>query len=312
MKRTAVIWDERFVRHRMGLTHPESPSRLLAIKQVLDGDGVGRDIERIKPRAATKEELCFIHDASYVERVERTAGGEMVHLDPDTVACSETWEAARYASGATIVLVDDVIKGKITNGFALVRPPGHHAEKGAAMGFCFFNNIAIGAEYARKICGLERIAIIDFDVHHGNGTQHAFYERDDVFFTSLHRLPFYPGTGAANETGAGKGKGATLNIPMEEGAGDDDYKKAFDKQIVPAVLKFAPHLILVSAGYDAHANDPLGGMRMTTDGFRWMAQMIADIAGECSQGRIVYVLEGGYDLKALRESVEATLEVMVA
>lgn len=312
MKRTAVIWDERFVRHRMGLTHPESPSRLLAIKQVLDGDGVGRDVERREPRAATKEELCYIHEAGYVEKVERTAGSEMVHLDPDTVACSETWEAARYAAGATIVLVDDVIKGKITNGFAFVRPPGHHAEKGAAMGFCFFNNIAIGAEYARRICGLERIAIIDFDVHHGNGTQHAFYERDDVFFTSLHRLPFYPGTGAANETGAGRGKGTTLNIPMEEGAGDDDYKKAFDRHIVPAVLRFEPQLILVSAGYDAHANDPLGGMRMTPDGFKWIARTIADLAGECSQGRVVYALEGGYDLKALRESVEATLEVMLA
>ena len=295
----------------MGLYHPESPSRLLAIKEVLDGDGIGREVLNLKPRAATNEEICFIHDKTYVESVERTAGGEMVHLDLDTVACAETWEAARFAAGATMVLIDEAMKGNITNGFAFVRPPGHHAEKDRAMGFCFFNNIAIGAEYARRNSGVERIAIIDFDVHHGNGTQHAFYDREDVFYASVHRSEFYPGTGFANETGAGKGKGTTLNVPLEYGATDDVYKMVFDKHFIPAVMGFRPQLILVSAGYDAHERDPLGGMKMTTEGFRWIADTISELAHECCKGRVVYVLEGGYDLKALRESIEATLEVMV-
>ena len=311
MRKTAVIWDERFVKHRMGLYHPESPSRLLAIKEVLDGDGVGREVSSLKPRAATIDELCFIHDKTYVERVERTAGGEMVNLDPDTVACAETWEAARYAAGATMALIDETVKGNITNGFAFVRPPGHHAERDKAMGFCFFNNIAIGAEYAKRNLGVERIAIIDFDVHHGNGTQHAFYDREDVLFASVHRSEFYPGTGFANETGEGKGRGTTLNVPLQYGATDDVYKMVFDKHIVPAVMRFSPQLLLVSAGYDSHERDPLGGMKMTTEGFRWIANTISELAQECCKGKVVYVLEGGYDLKALRESVEATLEVMV-
>lgn len=311
MGKTGVIWDERFIRHEMGFSHPESPKRLLVIKEVLDGDGVGKELIHLKPRPATFEELTYIHEKSYVESVKATAGEEgYTYLDPDTIACAHTWEAAEYAAGGTLVLVDEVLKGRLKNAFAFVRPPGHHSEKDQAMGFCFFNNIAIGAEYAKRHHGLERIAIVDFDVHHGNGTQHAFYDREDVLFASVHRAPFYPGTGAANETGSGKGTGATLNVPLEYGADDDVYKAVFDKHIVPAVLKFEPQLILVSAGYDAHDRDPLGGMRMTTGGFRWIAQTIGDMAKECCDGKVVYVLEGGYDLKALRDSIEATLEVM--
>lgn len=294
----------------MGLYHPESPSRLLAIKEVLEGDGVGREVSKIEPRAATIEELCNIHDRSYVERIEATAGGEMVNLDPDTVACADTWDAALYAAGANLVLVDGVMNADIKNGFAFVRPPGHHAERDRAMGFCIFNNIAIAAEYAKKRHKLDRIFIIDFDVHHGNGTQHVFYERGDIFFASIHRSEFYPGSGFPDETGSGKGKGTNLNIPLGYGADDDVYKMVFDKHIVPAVMDFRPQLILVSAGYDAHVRDPLGGMKMTTDGFRWIARTISHLAEECCGGKVVYTLEGGYDLKALRDSVEATLEVM--
>jgi len=312
MKKTGVVWDERFVRHEMGFSHPESPKRLLAIKEVLDGDSVGKELVHLKPRAATIDELAYIHDKTYIESVKATAGeGGYTYLDPDTLACAHTWEAALFAAGGTIVLVDEVMKGNLKNAFAFVRPPGHHSEKNAAMGFCFFNNIAIGAEYAKRHHNLEKIAIIDFDVHHGNGTQHSFYDREDVFFISVHRSPFYPGSGSANETGEGKGKGTTLNIPLEYGADDDVYKMVFDKHIVPAVLEFGPQFILVSAGYDAHDSDPLGGMRMTTEGFRWIAQTIGDLAEECCGGKVLYVLEGGYDLKALRDSVEATLEEMV-
>lgn len=309
---TGVIWDVRFTKHMMGLGHPESPSRLFAIGEVLEGDGVGKEVKHLEPRAATKEEISFIHEPSYIESVEKTAGHDPTYLDPDTVACADTWMAAQYASGAVLVLTEALAKGKIKNGFAFVRPPGHHAERDRAMGFCFFNNIAIAAEYAKRNLKLERIAIVDFDVHHGNGTQHAFYEDPQVFFTSVHRMHFYPGSGLASEIGEGKGKGATLNVPIDGGADDDVYKKVFDGKMLPAVHKYNPQLILVSAGFDPHIRDPLGGMKMTTDGFRWVAKSLSDLAHECCEGRLLYVLEGGYDLRALRESVEATLEVFVS
>jgi acetoin utilization deacetylase AcuC-like enzyme len=312
MKKTAVIWDERFTRHVMGLGHPESPSRLFAIKEVLDGNGVGREVVCAKPREASKEELAYIHDESYIESVEKTNGQEPVYLDPDTVACSATWMAAKLAAGSTLSLIEKVVKGDFKNGFAFVRPPGHHAERNRAMGFCFFNNIAIGARYAVKDLELERVAIVDFDVHHGNGTQNAFYEDDRVFFTSVHRSNFYPGTGLESESGSGKGKGTTLNIPLEYGADDNVYKKVFDERIMPAVEHFKPQLILVSAGFDPHYRDPLGGMKMTTAGFQWIAVHLAELAKECCEGKHVYVLEGGYDLRAIRECTEKILEAMVA
>ena len=312
MSVTGVILDARFTKHMMGLGHPESPSRLFAIREVLDGDGVGREVKHLEPRAASKEEIAFIHEPPYIESVKNTAGKEPIYLDPDTVTCADTWVAAEYAAGAAIVLTEAVANGNIRNGFAFVRPPGHHAERDKAMGFCFFNNIAIAAEYAKCKLGLERIAIVDFDVHHGNGTQHAFYEDGQVFFTSAHRTHFYPGGGLVSETGKGKGQGTTLNIPLDHGADDDIYKRVFDKQILPAVRNFNPQLILVSAGFDPHKLDPLGGMRMTTEGFRWIAQSLFDLAGECCQGKLLYILEGGYNLRALRESVEATLEVFVS
>jgi len=309
---TGIIWDVRFTKHEMGFGHPESPNRLFAIKEVLDGDGVGVHLKHLETRIATKEELTTIHTAAYVEEVERTAGDCCTYLDPDTIACSATWDAAQLAAGAVLVLTDEVLSGRLTNAFALVRPPGHHSERNKAMGFCFFNNIAIGAEYAKNKYNLERIAIIDFDVHHGNGTQHSFYDRPDIFFASIHRYPFYPGSGLADEKGAGEGRGTTLNIPLEYGATDDTYKQVFDKQIIPAITKFKPQLILVSAGYDSHERDPLGGMRVTTDGFGWMTQALADIARECCDNKLLFVLEGGYDLKALRDSVETSLEVLVS
>jgi len=312
MKKTGVIWDERFTKHQMGFGHPESPKRLLAINQVLDGDGVGKHLKKLETRHATKEELKFIHEESYIDEVAETAEKDIVYLDPDTSTCKATWDAAQLAAGAVITLTDAVLKNELTNAFAFVRPPGHHAERNHAMGFCFFNNIAIGAEFAKRRNNIERIAIIDFDVHHGNGTQHAFYDREDVFFASIHRSPFYPGSGLANETGEGEGNGTTLNIPIEYGANDDVYKRIFDKRLIPAVVRFRPQLILVSAGYDAHERDPLGGMKVTTEGFRWISQAIADLAKECCNNKLVFALEGGYDLKALRDSVEASLEVLVA
>lgn len=312
MASTGVIWDARYTKHDMGMYHPESPKRLLAVKEVLDGNGVGKELQHLEPRDATKNEIVYIHTASYVEEVAATDGQEMVMLDPDTTTCPETYRAALLAAGGVMNAADAVHEGKVKNAFAFIRPPGHHSERDRAMGFCFFNNIAIAAEHLIKKKGVERVAIVDFDVHHGNGTQHAFYDRDDVLFTSVHRGPFYPGSGGEEEKGIGKGQGYTLNVPLSTGADDDAYKRAFDKLIIPAVRSFKPQIILCSAGFDSHRRDPLGGMRMTTDGFRWIGRTLGDFAADLCDGKIVYVLEGGYDLTALRDSSEAMLEEMVS
>lgn len=311
MAATAVIWDERCTLHEMGSFHPESPRRLMAIKEVLGGDGVGRELSLLSARAATEAELAFVHEEAYIQMVAATAGGEPVAFDPDTSANAHTWEAASLAAGGLIRLAEAVADGTHRNAFAFVRPPGHHAERGRAMGFCFFNNIAIGAEWLVRRRGLQRVAIVDFDVHHGNGTQYSFFARPDVFFASVHRFPFYPGTGRAEERGEGEGSGATLNVPLEPGADDDAYRRAFEERIIPEIERFKPQILLLSAGYDAHVRDPLGGMRVTTAGFRWIMEELVLLAKEQCGGKLVAALEGGYDLAALRESVEAQLEAMV-
>ncbi|MFH1830032.1 MAG: histone deacetylase [Pseudomonadota bacterium] len=311
MGNTAIFYDDLCTYHEMGYLHPESPRRLKAIKEMLDSDGVGREVVSLPARDATKEELAYIHDENYIKRIEGTDGGELSALDPDTSVNGWTWKASLRASGGFIACVDAVWSQKFKNAFAFVRPPGHHAERSRAMGFCIFNNIAIGAEWLVKNKGVERIAIVDFDVHHGNGTQHAFYKRPNVFFASVHHSPFYPGTGEADEKGEGEGRGTTLNVPVGAGADDDDYRRAIGDMILPAVERFGPQIILVSAGFDAHKLDPLGGMRMTTEGFRWIMRAILDVARDVCKGRVAVTLEGGYDLGALRESTEAQLEEMV-
>lgn len=311
MTGTAVIWDERYTRHEMGRYHVESPDRLWAVKDVLNGDGVGKEVQRIEPRLARVEELEFIHDSSYIKRVESTSGKDAVALDPDTSTCPYTWETALLAAGGAIVGSEQVHERKISNAFAFVRPPGHHAERARAMGFCIFNNVAIAADSMIRKGMAKSVAIIDIDVHHGNGTQKAFYQREDVFFASIHRSPFYPGSGPREERGAGRGLGTTLNVPLDVGSDDDDYKFAFDKIIIPAVRSFKPEMLMVSVGFDGHILDPLGGMRVTTDGYRWMARELCSMAKDLCEGRLFMILEGGYDLTALRESSEVMLEELV-
>lgn len=291
----------------MGPHHPELPSRLLAIKEVLEDVKVATYLIKLSPHPATKEEIALVHDEDYIAKIESTKG-KSVFLDPDTSTSPETYDAALLAVGGVIACVDYVMSG--LKAFAFVRPPGHHAEKDRAMGFCFFNNVAIGAEYAIKRYGLKRVAILDFDVHHGNGTQNHFYDRKDVFFASSHAYPAYPGSGRSEETGIGDGKGFTLNLPLKAGEGDAEFQSAW-REIITAIRKYSPELIMVSAGFDAHEDDPIGGLNITTECFRWLARELIKLAKHTSGGRILFVLEGGYSITALKSCVRAMLEEMV-
>ena len=312
---TAIVWDPRYLEHETGWGHPERPDRLKAIKAVLDESEAGKKLKILVPRVATPEEIALIHDAAYVRRIQETAGHDC-QLDPDTAASPKSWEAACLAVGGMLTCVDAVLRGEAANAFAFVRPPGHHAERARAMGFCLFNNVAIAAEYALgsmtlRQANIKRILIIDYDVHHGNGTQHAFYDRPDVFYISTHRYPFYPGTGARKEEGSGPGKGFTLNCPFPGGEGDEEYLTVFEKEIIPVAQDFRPDLILVSAGYDAHRLDPLGGMNVTSAGFGAMTEKILRLADQTCGGKAILVLEGGYSLQGLAESVEQCLQKMI-
>jgi acetoin utilization deacetylase AcuC-like enzyme len=261
--------------------------------------------EVVVPRLATKEQLTRVHDAEYVHRISETAG-QAVSLDPDTYTSPETYEIALLAAGAAVDGVERVMAGSDTRAFALVRPPGHHAERGRAMGFCFFNNVAVAAAHARAL-GARRIAIVDYDVHHGNGTQHTFEADQDVLYVSTHQFPFYPGTGAADEVGFGVGRGFTVNLPLEAGAIGEDYRIAFAEVALPVLRQYEPEVVLVSAGFDAHERDPLANMRLTTDVFVAMTMELRAIAEKFCEGRLLLVTEGGYDLQALAASLEGVI-----
>jgi acetoin utilization deacetylase AcuC-like enzyme len=310
MKRTGIVKDRRYMEHVMDPGHPESPERLREIYQMIEEEEMrGRSLGKVKPRPATREEIETIHSPAYIDLVASTAGKPHVRLDMDTSTCAKSYGTALLAVGGLLELIKVVMQGKFNNGFALVRPPGHHAERDKAMGFCLFNNVAIGAQYAINNFSLQRVLIVDWDVHHGNGTQNSFYEDPRVLYFSTHRYGlFYPGTGAATEVGKGKGEGFTVNVPFSAGASDTDYGNIFEKFLKPIALEYQPQLILVSAGFDIHYNDPLGGIEVSERGFARMTQILMEIAEATAQGKLVLTLEGGYNVVSERSSVKAVLE----
>jgi acetoin utilization deacetylase AcuC-like enzyme len=303
---TGVVIDRRYLNHTMGSYHIEGPQRLETLLQLVESADK-RDWRMIEPRLATEEELGRIHERAYVDLLKATAGRDWTFLDPDTGACALTYETALLAAGGAIAAADAVLDGRVQNAFALIRPPGHHAEPAQAMGFCFFNNVAIAAAHLLAARGLRRILIVDFDVHHGNGTQAAFYERDDVLYFSTHQVPFYPGSGRASETGLGRGRGHTLNVPLLAGKGDGDFLFIFRELLAPAAARYRPDFILVSAGFDIAVEDPLGGMEVTAEGFGDMASELIEMAEGTAGGRLAFLLEGGYSLQALEAGVGEVL-----
>lgn len=304
--RLGVILDEVFLLHRPPAGHPESPER---VRVLLDLPVLSDPrILRVAPVEAEDRLLLAVHTAEHVERIRETTKRSLTMLDPDTFAGPETWRVARIAAGSAVRLLDLMGAGGIGPAFLAARPPGHHAESNRAMGFCFFNQAAVAAQHALDQGLAERVAIFDFDVHHGNGTQEIFWERNDVLYISVHQYPFYPGTGSMSETGSGPGKGFTLNLPLSAGANDAVYLSLLEERVIPALEGFRPDLLLVSAGYDAHSRDPLGGMNLSTEAYRRMVLRLQETAGELCRSRVLYVLEGGYDLQALRDCVQGTLE----
>jgi acetoin utilization deacetylase AcuC-like enzyme len=310
---TGVIFSGDFRKHDPGRGHPESSERIDAVARAIAAPRLASKIEVVAPKAAEKEHILLVHWERLYDEVMATRARERTYLDSDTIACPATAEVAHLAVGAVLTAIDRVMSAgedKFENAFALLRPPGHHAKPDKAMGFCFFNNIAVGAMYALKRYQLRRILILDFDVHHGNGTQKAFYTSPEVLYLSTHQSPHYPGTGAINETGKDEGEGFTLNVPMPAGMGDREYLRVFRDVLVPVGLQYRPELVLVSAGFDAHRDDPLGGMELSSGGYAAIASEILGLARETCQGKVIFALEGGYNLKALEESIGSVLDVM--
>lgn len=314
MSATALMYSHRFLEHDTGPHHPERPERLRAIHERLQKRGILARTVGIDARPVDLQLLARVHAPEYIARLREACEQRARAIDtPDCPICPRSYEIALLAAGGMVAAVDAVLAGQARNAFCLVRPPGHHAEHDSAMGFCFFNNIAIAAERARSAPGVQRVFILDWDVHHGNGTQHHFESDPDVFFCSIHQHPatLFPGTGYAAERGTGEGEGFTLNVPMAPGCGDDEYRAAFEDQILPAMKAFRPEFILISVGFDAHGADPLANICLTVETFAWMTRKTMEVARACCDGHIVSVLEGGYNLEALAACSEAHVECLM-
>lgn len=308
-----VVGDPRFMLHRAPEGHPERPERLTAVDDAVDRAlaAHGERIARETPRAAHFDELRLVHDERMLKILASTRAADDGQLDADTYHVAESFDVACLAAGASIDLVRAALRDEVPRGFAAVRPPGHHAEANRAMGFCLLNNVAIATRVCQRELGTPRILIFDWDVHHGNGTQHSFEDDPNVLYVSTHQFPFYPGTGSHREAGVGRGVGATLNVPMPAGCGDAEYVGVVERIITPAAIAFRPDLILVSCGFDAHRDDPLASMEVSHAGYLAMAMRLRALADELCSGRIVHVLEGGYSLLGVREGTSAVLESLV-
>ncbi|MCZ6623491.1 MAG: histone deacetylase [Deltaproteobacteria bacterium] len=309
MARSAVVIDRDFLKHKPGQSHPESPERLRALLDLTGGLDT-QSFQILPPRLANEEEVEPCHSKDYIELLRSTSETHCYALDGDTLTCPDSFGIGLLAVGGFLRLLDSISAGDFRNGFALVRPPGHHAMRDRAMGFCLFNTVAIGAHHLKRHYGAKRILIMDWDVHHGNGTQDAFYQDPSVLYLSTHQYPYYPGTGALEEVGVGEGEGYTVNIPLPAGCGDEEYLRVFKEIVIPIGNKYEPEWILVSAGFDPHKRDPLGGMVVTERGFGVMASWLLDLAEKHAAGKIAWLLEGGYDLTALKASVAAVLQEM--
>ena len=308
--KVGLVYDPVYLEHDTG-QHVENARRLEATISHLEQTQLKQQLALIEPRAASTEEISLVHDSHYISRIRDVAQRGGGWLDVDTLMSPDSYQAAIYAAGGAIRASEAVMDGEADSAFALVRPPGHHATSQRAMGFCLFNNVAIAAKYALAKYKLDRIIIIDFDVHHGNGTQAVFYDNPHVLYVSTHEYPFYPGTGGIEETGGGVGEGTTINIPLSAGCGDAEYLQVFEQIIVPAARRFNPQFIMVSAGYDLHWADEIALMQVSTSGFAQMVRIIQGLADELCGGRLVFSLEGGYHLQALAYSVKATFDVLL-
>ena len=306
---TLLFTHDVCVEHHTGDYHPESPDRLRAVQAALDGHQFD-DLDRREAPLASRDHIALVHDPAYVDSVLAAipADGHR-HLDPDTVISPASGDAALRGAGALVAAVDAIVgEQSAGNAFCAVRPPGHHAERARSMGFCLFNNVAIGALHARTAYGLQRAAVVDFDVHHGNGTQHMFEADKDLFYASSHQAPFYPGTGAASEVGVGN----IVNAPLAAGAGSKEFRDAFERIILSGLRDFDPDILLISAGFDAHADDPLAQLRLTEADYQWVTHELLAAAEDCCEGRVVSVLEGGYDLGAVARSVDVHVRGLMA
>ncbi len=309
MARTGYLADPIFLQHDTG-PHPERADRLRAIHARLEQTGLLKDLTPLKATPAPRSALEAVHPAEHLDAIEAacTRGGG--HLDPDTVVSPHSFQAAVMASGGALGAADRIMAGELDNAFLAVRPPGHHATAGQAMGFCLINHVAVLARYLQHHHGLERILIVDFDVHHGNGTQDIFYDDDTVMYISTHQSPAYPGSGARDERGAGKGVGFTHNFPLSPGAGDEEIRRIFNDQVLMEALDFMPDFVVISAGFDAHARDPLAHLKFSSGIYGEITQVLQVVAVNHCEGRIISLLEGGYDLIGLAEGVEEHIRAL--
>lgn len=307
---TGLVYHSDYLKHQTG-NHPESPERLISIMDRLKDTGLLKEMTLIEPASAKEEDILLIHSREHFDTIKNAWNEGYTTLTPDTPISEDSFRVAMLAAGGVLTGINKIMAGEIKNGMALVRPPGHHATSDHAMGFCLFNNIAIGARHLQERHGIERVLIVDWDLHHGNGTQEAFYDDPSVLYFSTHQYPHYPGSGSFHETGEGGGKGFTINVPMRAGTPPEEFIKKFRETLYERAIEFSPDFVLISAGFDAHRNDPLGDLLLTEDSYAGMTRMVLDIADKCCKGRVLSVLEGGYNLDALALSVEAHLRIMI-